>query len=493
MANARESGMGATVLRRAAMVVGFSFLWAYVQKGFLSTRLVWVPAGNDEFAAAVLLGSLLLCTAVAAIFRARIERMLASARVPFAVPLVLAVVTESAAFADPSVLAHPATAYSFCVAYYFVHALVLTTLFFGWMLCFLELAYETDLPKTVALLLASMLLSRVITSPYLPIWEHGSRVETVFLAGASLVLWLLCTTGRPQVDVRFSATLDDSSLMKRYLPTFAVYFVSGLLGRIVQSLVENFHQMQVFNLSREILGAVFLATILVVMFLPKSVRGRFSARDVFFLVAGLEMGMVVGQLLFMTLGIPPVQVFFDFIEASRAILLVVSLLLVFLIVYEESVSPVLAFGVFVLGPIILWRIVNLITQSMAPLPLAEWIYGLLLVIIAAMFVVASLLFLFVFVGSNAFMAIFHASSDKTREWRNLIEATAREAGLTARETDIFEYLAMGYTAKRIGEKLYISPYTAQNHIRCIYAKLGVGSKQEVLELVEQRKQAANLH
>lgn len=484
--------MGSHILRRLGMVLGFSFLWAYIQKGFLSTRLVWVPLGNHEAAAAVFLGALLILVELAAVFHGKVEAALGRSKASFAVLLTLALATGALAFVDPPALTDPVWAYIFCIVYYAIHALVLIVLIFGWMLCFLELAYETDLPKTVALLLASMLVSRVITSPYLPIWEHGSRVETVFLAGASLVLWLLCTAGRPQMDVRFSASLADSSLMKRYLPAFAVYFISGLLGRIVQSLVENFHQMQVFNLSREILGVVFLATILAVMFLPKTVRGRFSARDVFFLVAGLEMGMVVGQLLFMTLGIPPVQVFFDFIEASRAILLVVSFLLVFLIVYEESVSPVLAFGVFVLGPIILWRIVNLITQSMAPLPLSEWAYGLLLVVIAVMFLAASLLFLFVFVGSNAFMTIFHASSDEPREWRNLIEQAARDAGLTARETDIFEYLAMGYTAKRIGEKLYISPYTAQNHIRCIYGKLGVGSKQEVLELVERRKQAADL-
>ena len=85
------------------------------------------------------------------------------------------------------------------------------------------------------------------------------------------------------------------------------------------------------------------------------------------------------------------------------------------------------------------------------------------------------------------MTFFGKKDSEPFEWRSLIETIAKENELTERETDIFEYLAMGYTAKRIGEKLYISPFTAQNHIRCIYSKLNVNSKQEVLEFIERRK------
>lgn len=59
-----------------------------------------------------------------------------------------------------------------------------------------------------------------------------------------------------------------------------------------------------------------------------------------------------------------------------------------------------------------------------------------------------------------------------------------EYDLSARELDVFILLARGYSAARIQQELYIAAGTVNYHTRNIYAKLGVHSKQEVIELVE---------
>lgn len=64
-----------------------------------------------------------------------------------------------------------------------------------------------------------------------------------------------------------------------------------------------------------------------------------------------------------------------------------------------------------------------------------------------------------------------------------VDLIADERGLTAREREIAHLLARGRNGSFIQEKLVISRNTAKTHIRHIYAKLGVHSQQELIDLV----------
>lgn len=63
-------------------------------------------------------------------------------------------------------------------------------------------------------------------------------------------------------------------------------------------------------------------------------------------------------------------------------------------------------------------------------------------------------------------------------------AVAREGGLTEREAEILAYLARGRTKAYIAEVLFVSENTVRSHVRNIYSKLGVHTRQELLDLVE---------
>ena len=66
-----------------------------------------------------------------------------------------------------------------------------------------------------------------------------------------------------------------------------------------------------------------------------------------------------------------------------------------------------------------------------------------------------------------------------------IDEIAREAGLTPREAEVFALLAQGRSIPYIRDELIISRETAATHAKHIYAKLGVHSRQELIDLVRQ--------
>ena len=56
--------------------------------------------------------------------------------------------------------------------------------------------------------------------------------------------------------------------------------------------------------------------------------------------------------------------------------------------------------------------------------------------------------------------------------------------LSARETEIMEYIARGYTVARTAEELIVSENTIRTHSKRIYAKLDVHKKQELIDMLK---------
>ncbi len=63
-------------------------------------------------------------------------------------------------------------------------------------------------------------------------------------------------------------------------------------------------------------------------------------------------------------------------------------------------------------------------------------------------------------------------------WRS--EAQALISPLTARETEILNYIAQGYLNKQIAAKLEISEQTIKNHVTSILRKLNANARTEAV-------------
>ena len=69
-------------------------------------------------------------------------------------------------------------------------------------------------------------------------------------------------------------------------------------------------------------------------------------------------------------------------------------------------------------------------------------------------------------------------------WDEVIESLCKSGGLSPRQREILPYLAKGRDAHYLENRFFISHATAKSHIYSIYRKLGVHSRQELIDLVE---------
>lgn len=61
-----------------------------------------------------------------------------------------------------------------------------------------------------------------------------------------------------------------------------------------------------------------------------------------------------------------------------------------------------------------------------------------------------------------------------------------EPALTARENEVLKLVAKGYTYREIGEKLFISTKTVQNHVQNILTKLQLSKRYELMRYAIER-------
>ena len=72
------------------------------------------------------------------------------------------------------------------------------------------------------------------------------------------------------------------------------------------------------------------------------------------------------------------------------------------------------------------------------------------------------------------------------EFRRIATTDPNEPELTPRENEVLKLVAKGYTYKEIGEKLFISTKTVQNHVQNILTKLQMKKRYELMRYAIQR-------
>lgn len=82
------------------------------------------------------------------------------------------------------------------------------------------------------------------------------------------------------------------------------------------------------------------------------------------------------------------------------------------------------------------------------------------------------------VGEPVFSS--HLASLVLGEFRRMAQQSSGENPLSEREREVLQHVARGYPYKEIGERLFISAKTVENHVRNILNKLHLSRKQELI-------------
>jgi DNA-binding NarL/FixJ family response regulator len=72
------------------------------------------------------------------------------------------------------------------------------------------------------------------------------------------------------------------------------------------------------------------------------------------------------------------------------------------------------------------------------------------------------------------------------EFRRISRKSVGEPNLTLRENEVLKLVAKGYTYREIGEKLFISTKTVQNHVQNILTKLQLRKRYELMRYAIQK-------
>lgn len=83
-----------------------------------------------------------------------------------------------------------------------------------------------------------------------------------------------------------------------------------------------------------------------------------------------------------------------------------------------------------------------------------------------------------------------ASTPQTLSIQERCEIVAKQGGLSPRETEVMLFLGRGYGIAFAAKALFVSESTVRTHVKSIYKKLQVNSREELLQLVDKVSEEA---
>lgn len=471
-------------LRVIGSVVGLAFAWAYFQKGFYRGTLLATLGQPELVSVASFSIPLVAVTAWLAAGSERADRLAfgrmgAMAVVGLALA-ALGVMVALTAGPVPSVLA---------LAYWAALGIGCSLAILAWARWLIACAYEHGLGTTLGLLFASMLIARIATSPLLG-FTALYQAEIYAMLPCSCLLWVTC--GRSTGDFSF-VPARQAKETSRYLPIVAAFAILGLLESLL--LVHNggAYKVGFSSTSREVVLTVFLAVGCAAQ--SKKTRRALSTSPsaAWFLLFGLALGMPLGMLTGIFSGSTAMGVALEFSSTVQALMRVLLLVMAVLIAYETSTSPYLVVGVSLFIPLL-----ASFALGSSFLPGFSWLDGAAgcAALLSAAFFAAMAAFIVQINRSNAFRTMSAEGESAVMNPAGTLGAESsclptkarlitERYKLTEREADVMSSLASGKTAKQIGTELFISPQTVYTHAKHIYAKLGIHSKQELVDMLEQ--------
>lgn len=335
--------------------------------------------------------------------------------------------------------------------------------------------------------LLSFLLQRAIaTSDYL-VWISAAVIPLI-----SAICWYM---GRSIRKDPFDETRSDSaSRSSGYRPsTFIILLIIFLFaGSIIRGIYVITPEISpVGTLTQDLSSIIFALLIFSASFFlsfnTKLIQILWSVLTVVFF-AGLFFMIVVNS--------NDYQGGQQFVIVARTFLCFLLMVALVNSVRRDKASPVKAFALFFLLVDITSSFVGYIVAPVLFDMSGASLEGISIYLIAA---IAFVLIVACVVFSSNRLTKTVSQTEKAMETVNpdneerliRFKATCRSRGLTTKEVIVASLLSQGYSQRKISEMTYVTVGTTQTHIKSIYRKFNIHSKQDLISLVNQRDTETN--
>ncbi|WP_417143693.1 helix-turn-helix transcriptional regulator [Raoultibacter massiliensis] len=477
------------------LVFGFLFAWMYIAKAFFKESYFAVIESVDGILAycfflAVLIGLVLL----ASIGRRRFVRF-ARRR---GVVLAFGLLGSASLLAVHSVLGYAGQPFSAiaCALCLVVFAAGFVVVFFSWVVEIKELMFSQRLNTIVVLMLIAMALAYVVVPSNLNNSEFRVVVPIASL-GLSSVCYVAYARLRGGLDPVGPAEkcLEGTGRRterKTWLIPLSLLVLAINLISYVEIFVPGYHVIT--SESPLTYALPLILSLMLALIAVQSGKTPFFKNKLFW-YACLAFLAVIFLSFFMAVFVLAVQTNFCFevMYLFRRMTKIMFFIIFMVIVYQEDLDPLPVFGVcYVVAlfvPSLAVNAVRIFLESYAPDTLAligEYAVGYALIL--GFCLILCLVFVCVmFVNGSIAKMTFsptRTDADRSIDRSDVCNRIGDRFGLTQREKEILFCISLGYSMKKTSEVLYISTSTVHAHTAMVYRKLGVHSRQEVIDLID---------
>lgn len=346
--------------------------------------------------------------------------------------------------------------------------------------------------REIVMLATSYLISLVLFTA-MGIYLSGMKDYVLMITPACVGLfWLLA--GTPRV----SAEKSGLGSLRKVGPYVGLFVAFLLTGSVVRGIVDLEDPIGHTSYLRWILSIIVSVAILVacVLYHKKSLFFRtdqaqasgdeYSETERMTLKCWIVLAIMFFAGIFMCLIFGTYAVGGNIVVVARSSLDFFLWVLLCNLVYHKKVALV---PLFIVYNILVWIISSFLSYVVIPLlPVVDNGTGMSTFDILVLTVIFTLVALIIVIFGT--ITLHKRPSESTaliehvgNPVPSVPEEQVREYRLTNREVEVINLFSQGYTLNMVATKLYISKGTAQTHVKSIYRKLGVHSKDDFIEMV----------
>lgn len=296
-----------------------------------------------------------------------------------------------------------------------------------------------------------------------------------------IIFAVICLRRTPRLALEFSMPVLKSSLMSLWRPFFSMFLLAFLGGFMLHTEASRGIAVETFQYTSIATQAVVLCILLI----PPLVTKR-----------EVKIAAIYKAMLFLSafgfLLLPAIWNYAALANACAQLGAMVTaalfLCLVAQTVRDTHLPPFFMFSLALLGSQ-LGRAVGAGVALIWGTGLAPRSFSSMFIAVAVVYVIAM---------ASSFLFKDNRFADKINDETSIpvtelpdvdrldsrCEKAAECYQLTPRERDILPLLCKGHTIKAISERLIVSENTIKSHIKNIYLKLDIHSRQELIEIVE---------